>query len=89
VATQYFEEILLALKKKQKRKCSLEYTDVLVEYEELAAVSRNVCRAAEVPVKGSLVSEWQPRCWAQSNHMHSSADGKTYCREFITVARCF
>ena len=53
VAAQYFEESFQDLKKqKQKWKeliKSIECSDVLVQCQQLAAVSVNGCGAAEVP----------------------------------------
>ena len=48
MATWYFEVILLDLKKKRKELIKpIECIDVLVECEQLAGVSVNVCGAAE------------------------------------------
>ena len=54
VAVRYFEESFQDLKKKTKKKGKelikpIERSDVLVQCQQLAAVSVNVCGAAEAP----------------------------------------
>ena len=51
VAVQYFEEILSNLKKKKRKELikPIECSDVLIQCQWLAAVSVNVCEAAEAP----------------------------------------